>query len=106
MAIQGCGNFEINTESELQEFSSKQIEVVKLANGLGKLSHAYISYIKGTLERLGLKIWAPNLVQHEGDLYNSACRMISVTTFQQLVADGAYNNYSMDCSFVMKTGIQ
>ncbi|MBW0522690.1 hypothetical protein O181_062405 [Austropuccinia psidii MF-1] len=61
--------------------------------------------MEGSLARLGFSVWSSNLAQNHEDLYNIACRIFCVTTFQQLAVAGAYNNYSMHFSYIMKTGI-
>ncbi|MBW0504156.1 hypothetical protein O181_043871 [Austropuccinia psidii MF-1] len=89
---QDSSGVQLNSEADVQAFASKQLQPVQLGRGMKHISQSYIDYIQGTLTRLGFTKWSPNLAQNQDDLYNVACRIIAVTTFQQLVAGGAYNH--------------
>ncbi|MBW0556915.1 hypothetical protein O181_096630 [Austropuccinia psidii MF-1] len=104
-AIQEAGGAEMNSEADVLAFARKQLQPVELGRGMKNLSQSYIDYIQGTLGRLGFTRWSPNLVQNKDDLYNVACRITAITTFQQLVAAGAYNHLSMNFSYIMKTAL-
>ncbi|MBW0460606.1 hypothetical protein O181_000321 [Austropuccinia psidii MF-1] len=103
--IKDCGRIQLDTEDDVQAFAIKQLNPVQLGNGMKKLSQTYIDYIQGTLSHLGFTHWSPNLAQNQDELYNVACRIAAVTTFQQLVAGGAYNNFSMNFSYVTNAGL-
>ncbi|MBW0510554.1 hypothetical protein O181_050269 [Austropuccinia psidii MF-1] len=103
--VQDCGDVNLADEDDVQEFARQKLQPVKLARGLQKLSQTYIDYNQGVLGRLGFSRWAPNLAQNHDDLYNVACRIAAISTFQQLAAGGAYNNYNMNFSFITRTGL-
>ncbi|MBW0517349.1 hypothetical protein O181_057064, partial [Austropuccinia psidii MF-1] len=103
--IKDCGHIQLNTEDDVQAFSIKKLNPVQLGNGMKKLSQTYIDYIQGTLSHLGFTYWSPNLAQNQDELYNVSCCIAAVTTFQQLVAGVAYNNFSMNFSYVTNAGL-
>ncbi|KAG0143060.1 hypothetical protein CROQUDRAFT_49347, partial [Cronartium quercuum f. sp. fusiforme G11] len=63
----------------------------KIAKGLANLDETYILYVHGLLAKVGLRIWAPDLNVAPNTLYNSACHIVALKSFCELVASGAYN---------------
>ncbi|KAG0142862.1 hypothetical protein CROQUDRAFT_49646, partial [Cronartium quercuum f. sp. fusiforme G11] len=63
----------------------------KIAKGLANLDKTYILYVHGLLAKVGLRIWAPDLNAVPDTLYNSACRIVALKSFRELLASGAYN---------------
>ncbi|MBW0512290.1 hypothetical protein O181_052005 [Austropuccinia psidii MF-1] len=103
--VQDCGGVNLADEDDIQEFARQKLQPVKLARGLQKISQTYINYIQDVLGRLGFSRWAPNLAQNHDYLYNVSCWIAAISTFQQLSAGGAYNNYNMNFSFITRTGL-
>ncbi|MBW0590496.1 hypothetical protein O181_130211 [Austropuccinia psidii MF-1] len=96
-ALQNCTNSLIlETKEDVQAFAAKQLQPVKMANGVSKLGAAYESYIQGALVRLGFTNWSPNLSQKSDELYNVACCILAITTFQQIAAAGAFDNRNVN----------
>ncbi|MBW0460867.1 hypothetical protein O181_000582 [Austropuccinia psidii MF-1] len=105
-ALKNCTNvLMLENEDDVQAFAAKQLQPVKLARGVSKLGSSYESYIQGALVRLGFTIWSPNLAQKSDDLYNVACRILAITTFQQIAAAGAYNNHNINLTYIMQTSL-
>ncbi|MBW0545568.1 hypothetical protein O181_085283 [Austropuccinia psidii MF-1] len=104
-ALQDQSSLEINGEEDLHAFAKKQLQAVNLSRGLNKISKTYMDFMQGSLARLGFTIGSPNLAQNHDNLYNFACRIFCVTTFQQLAVAGAYNNYSINFPYIMKTAL-
>ncbi|MBW0464127.1 hypothetical protein O181_003842 [Austropuccinia psidii MF-1] len=105
-ALKNCTNvLMLENEDNVQAFAAKQLQPVKLARGVSKLGSSYESYIQGALVRLGFTIWSPNLAQKSDDLYNVACQILAITTFQQIAAAGAYNNHNVNLTYIMQTSL-
>ncbi|MBW0564561.1 hypothetical protein O181_104276, partial [Austropuccinia psidii MF-1] len=75
-ALQEQEGLSIDGEDGLHEFAKKQLQQVNLGQA-----------------------------QNNDDLYNVACRIVAVTMLKQLAVGGAYNKYSINFSFITKTGL-
>ncbi|MBW0549801.1 hypothetical protein O181_089516 [Austropuccinia psidii MF-1] len=104
-AIQEAGGAEMNSEADVLAFARKQLQPAELGLGMKNLGQSYIDYIQGPLRCLGFTRWSPNLLQNKDNLYNVAFQITAITTFQKLVAAGAYNHLSMNFSYIMKTAL-
>ncbi|MBW0534012.1 hypothetical protein O181_073727 [Austropuccinia psidii MF-1] len=105
-AVQDSCNIPLlENENDVRALAARQLKSVKLAQGISRIGASYQSYIQGALARLGFTIWSPNLAQDSEDLYNVACRILAITTFQQIAAAGAFNNQNVNLAFIMKTGL-
>ncbi|MBW0462826.1 hypothetical protein O181_002541 [Austropuccinia psidii MF-1] len=76
-------------EDAIITLAREKIQKRRLGRGIANLSKSYDAFIRGALERLGITIWCPNLSHNQDDLYNVACRIVAVTTFQQISVAGA-----------------
>ncbi|MBW0523890.1 hypothetical protein O181_063605 [Austropuccinia psidii MF-1] len=99
------GGLELNNEEDLQAYARQQLKTLDLGRGMQNLSQTYVDYVGGMLTRLGFRRWCPNLTRNQDDLYNVACRISAIVTFQQLAVGGAYNQYSMNFTYITKTGL-
>ncbi|MBW0461851.1 hypothetical protein O181_001566 [Austropuccinia psidii MF-1] len=64
-AIQDSCGVQINSEANVQFFSSEQLHPVQLGRGMKHLIQSYIDYIQGTLTRLLITKWSPNMPQNQ-----------------------------------------
>ncbi|MBW0570972.1 hypothetical protein O181_110687 [Austropuccinia psidii MF-1] len=102
-ALQHCTNaLMLETKEDVQAFSAKKLQPVKMAHGVSKLGAAYESYIQGALVRLGFTNWSPNLSHKSDELYNVACRILEIKTFQQIAAAGAFDNCNVNLSYIIQ----
>ncbi|MBW0568439.1 hypothetical protein O181_108154, partial [Austropuccinia psidii MF-1] len=54
----------------------------KIGKNIINMQEFYITYINAMLEKLGIRIWAPDLQEAPNYLYNEACRIVALITFQ------------------------
>ncbi|MBW0474339.1 hypothetical protein O181_014054 [Austropuccinia psidii MF-1] len=47
-------------------------------------------YIRALLSKPGICIWAPDLEDAPGSLYNESCQTVALITFRQVACSGAY----------------
>ncbi|KAG0140621.1 hypothetical protein CROQUDRAFT_689816, partial [Cronartium quercuum f. sp. fusiforme G11] len=57
------------------------------------------------LAKLRLRIWAPDLDAQLNSLYNKACQMKAIYTFQQAVANKVYTYMSVNLSYIKDLGL-
>ncbi|MBW0526538.1 hypothetical protein O181_066253 [Austropuccinia psidii MF-1] len=99
------GGLELESEDDLQKYAKAPLEPVTLGRGMKNLSQSYIDYVGGILTRIGFTHWHPNLTRNCDDLYNVSCRITAIVSFQKLVVGGAYNEYSMNFTYIKKAGL-
>ncbi|MBW0513729.1 hypothetical protein O181_053444 [Austropuccinia psidii MF-1] len=95
----------LDNKDDVQAFAAKQLQKVELPHCSSKLGAAYESYIQGALVRLGFTIWSPSLLQKSDELYNMACHILEITTFQQIEAAGEFENHNVNLTFIMQTSL-
>ncbi|MBW0518088.1 hypothetical protein O181_057803 [Austropuccinia psidii MF-1] len=95
----------LDNKDNVQDFAAKQIQKLQLPCHSSKLGAAYESYIQGSLVRLGFTIWSPNVLQKSNELYNVACCILAITTFQQTAASGAFESHNVNLTFLMQTSL-
>ncbi|MBW0542780.1 hypothetical protein O181_082495 [Austropuccinia psidii MF-1] len=99
------GGLELEREDDLQKYAKAQLEPATLGRGMKNLSQLYIDYVGGMPTRIGFTHWRPNLTPNCDDLYNVACQITAIVSFQKLVVGGAYNEYSMNFTYFTKAGL-
>ncbi|MBW0518634.1 hypothetical protein O181_058349 [Austropuccinia psidii MF-1] len=62
----------------------------KIGKYIVNLEDFYFHYIRELLSKLGIGIWAPDLEDAPGSLYNESCRTVALMTFRQVACSGAY----------------
>ncbi|PPQ80386.1 hypothetical protein CVT24_000611 [Panaeolus cyanescens] len=72
---------------------------------LSTISDPILKYIQTCLAKFGVICWCPNLRQSANSLYNSACRIIAIDTFKQVLVAHAYNGLQPNKTYVMKMDI-
>ncbi|MBW0586867.1 hypothetical protein O181_126582, partial [Austropuccinia psidii MF-1] len=92
-------------EDAILTLAHEKIQKCRLGRGIANLSKSYVAFIHGALARLGIKIWCPNLSQNRDNLYNVACRIVAVTTFQQISVAGAYDYMSLNHLYLMQSSL-
>ncbi|MBW0529874.1 hypothetical protein O181_069589 [Austropuccinia psidii MF-1] len=95
----------LENEANVQALAERQLQTVKLARGVSRIGVSYQSYIQGALACLGFSRCSPNLAQNSKDLYNVACQILAITTFQQVAAAGSFDNQNVNLSFIMQMGL-
>ncbi|MBW0464712.1 hypothetical protein O181_004427 [Austropuccinia psidii MF-1] len=105
-ALKRCTNaVMLDSEEDVQDFAAKKLQQAKVACGVSKLGAAYESYIQGSLVCLGFTEWSTNLSQKSDDLYNVACCILAITNFQQIAAEGEFDNCNVNLSYIMQTSL-
>ncbi|MBW0589701.1 hypothetical protein O181_129416 [Austropuccinia psidii MF-1] len=92
-------------EDAILTLACEKIQKRRLGRGIANLSESYVAFIRGALARLGITIWCPNLSQNRDDLYNVACQIVAVTTFQQISVAGAYDYMSLNHLYLMQSSL-
>ncbi|MBW0529205.1 hypothetical protein O181_068920 [Austropuccinia psidii MF-1] len=64
----------------------------------------YITYVHEILAKLGIHIWAPDLQEAHNSLYNEACRIVALMTFQQIACSGAYQYMCENSAYCSELG--
>ena len=64
-----------------------------------------ILYIKALLAKLGIRRWAPALNEPIDTLYNEACQISVIQTFQQVAVAGAYKYMNINLCFLNNIGL-
>lgn len=78
----------------------------RIITNYGKIDENVLEYIKGCIARFGLSSWCPDLRQNPKSLYNSACRIIAIDTFQQALVAGAYSRaFTINTRYATNTEI-
>ncbi|MBW0503211.1 hypothetical protein O181_042926 [Austropuccinia psidii MF-1] len=72
----------------------------KIGKHIINLEDFYFHYICSLLSRLGICVWAPELEEAPGFLYNEACCTVTLTTFCQLACSGAYQYMCANISYL------
>ncbi|MBW0522110.1 hypothetical protein O181_061825 [Austropuccinia psidii MF-1] len=65
----------------------------------------YITYVHAMLAKLGIRIWAPDLEEAPGSLYNEACRIVALMTFRQIACSGAYQYMRANLTYCSDLGL-
>ncbi|KAA1111270.1 hypothetical protein PGTUg99_002766 [Puccinia graminis f. sp. tritici] len=62
------------------------------------IGEMHLLYIHGYLAKLGIQCWGPDLEEGPESLFNSACRIAALKTFQQVAGAGSYDfmNFNHD----------
>ena len=63
----------------------------KVGNSLVHIDDGHISYIHAYLAKAGIRCWGPNLDEGPESLFNAACRISALISFQQIAISGGYN---------------
>ncbi|MBW0544683.1 hypothetical protein O181_084398 [Austropuccinia psidii MF-1] len=90
----------IISEKEVQTLRDARAGQKKNGKHIIYLEDFYFHYICSLLSRIGIRIWAPNLEEAPGFLYNKACRTIALMTFRQLACSGAYQYMRANLSYL------
>lgn len=56
----------------------------KLARGMGHIQEIHILIVHGMLARVGMRVWAPDLLAPIDSPWNSACQVTALETFREL----------------------
>ncbi|EFP79891.1 uncharacterized protein PGTG_05116 [Puccinia graminis f. sp. tritici CRL 75-36-700-3] len=89
-AATGSSRHELINTSEVQILKDARTGRIRIGNSYLNVGDNFIRYAKGLMARLGFRVWRPNLDEDSNSLYNSACRIAAVTTFQELAGAKAY----------------
>ncbi|MBW0465279.1 hypothetical protein O181_004994 [Austropuccinia psidii MF-1] len=71
-------------EKEVQALHDARAGRKKIGKHIVNLEYFYFFYIFSLLSRLGICVWAPNLEEAPGFLYNEACHTVALMTFSSL----------------------
>ncbi|MBW0470531.1 hypothetical protein O181_010246 [Austropuccinia psidii MF-1] len=104
-AVQDSSSLKLVNNQDVITLAKDKLRKRNLARGISHLSDSYISYICGTLSLLGITVWSPNLAQTSDNLYNVACRIAALVTFQQVTVGGAYNYMSINPKYIMEMSL-
>ncbi|EFP90246.2 uncharacterized protein PGTG_16524 [Puccinia graminis f. sp. tritici CRL 75-36-700-3] len=77
---------------------------IRIGNSYLHVGDNFIRYAKGLMARFGFRKWCPNLEEDCDSLYNAACRIAAVTTFQELAGAKAYAYLNIDREAVQNMG--
>ncbi|MBW0509718.1 hypothetical protein O181_049433 [Austropuccinia psidii MF-1] len=80
----------IITEKEVQTLCDACAGCKKVGKHIVYLENFYFLYIRSLLSKLSIHVWAPDLEEEPGFLYNESCRTVAIMTFRQLACSGAY----------------
>ncbi|MBW0575178.1 hypothetical protein O181_114893 [Austropuccinia psidii MF-1] len=78
------------TKKEVQTLRDACAGHKKVGKHIVYLENFYFLYICSLLSKLGIRVWAPDLEEAPGFLYNAACRTVAIMNFRQLACSGAY----------------
>ncbi|MBW0544350.1 hypothetical protein O181_084065 [Austropuccinia psidii MF-1] len=92
-------------EDDVADFVVEKAASLRLGSGIGDFSESLVLYIRGTLARLGITIWSPNIAQNCNNLYSSACRISAITTFQQVASAGSYDYMAMNHIYILDSAL-
>ncbi|MBW0560728.1 hypothetical protein O181_100443 [Austropuccinia psidii MF-1] len=87
-------------EKEVQTLRDARAGCKKTGKHILNLEDFYFHYIFSLLSRLGICVWAPNLEEAPGFLYNEACRTVALMTLFQLSCSGAYQYMHANISYL------
>ncbi|MBW0483425.1 hypothetical protein O181_023140 [Austropuccinia psidii MF-1] len=87
-------------EKEVQTLRDARAGRKKIGKHIVNLEDFYFHYIRSLLSRLGIRVWAPDLEEAPGFLYNEACRTVALMTFRQLACSGAYRYMRANISYL------
>lgn len=103
--IYGSGSTKLVAKNEIQILRDAKQGNMKIGKGMVHITEFFLEYMWGTLAKLGLRIWAPDLDAQLDSLYNEACRMSAIYTFRQAVANKVYAYMSVNPSYVKDIGL-
>ncbi|KAA1127309.1 hypothetical protein PGTUg99_034577 [Puccinia graminis f. sp. tritici] len=95
----------IINSSEVQCFKNVQGGRMKLGKSIIHIPDNQVRYARGLLTRLGLRVWCPNLEEDATSLYNAACRIAAITTFQEMAVSHAYDYLNINPKMVTATDL-
>ncbi|MBW0520932.1 hypothetical protein O181_060647 [Austropuccinia psidii MF-1] len=78
------------TKKEVQTLRDACAGCKKVGKHIVYLENFHFLYIRSLLSKLGICVWAPDLQEAPGFLYNEACCTVAIMTFRQLACSGAY----------------
>jgi hypothetical protein len=62
----------------------------KLGRGMANIDKMHVLYVHALFAKIGIHAWGPNLEESHDSLFNLACCITALNTFQQLASSGAY----------------
>ncbi|MBW0537868.1 hypothetical protein O181_077583 [Austropuccinia psidii MF-1] len=77
-------------EAQFQNLHAACSRKRKVGKNIINMQDFYITYVHATLAKLGICIWAPNQEEAPDSLYNGACHIVALMTFQQIACSAAY----------------
>ncbi|KAA1115239.1 hypothetical protein PGT21_033987 [Puccinia graminis f. sp. tritici] len=86
----GSSGRELIDINQFQILKDARAGRIRIGNSYLNVGDNFIRYAKGLMARLGFRKWWPNLEEDCDLLYNTACRIAAVTTFQELAGAKAY----------------
>ena len=72
-------------------------------NAIEYLEDDLLDYMQTYCARYGLRMWAPDLTESAYSIYNSACRLIAISTFKHALALDSYSFTGIDCTVAANT---
>jgi hypothetical protein len=89
----------------MQTLNNSQACRIKVGNNFIHIDEFHIHYTHGYLAKLGIQCWGPNLEEGPESLFNSACRIATLNTFQQMAIGGGYDFMSYNHKYNDETGL-
>ncbi|KAA1089215.1 hypothetical protein PGT21_010489 [Puccinia graminis f. sp. tritici] len=90
--------------NQVQVLKDARAGRIQIGNSYLHVGDNFIRYAKGLMARLGFRKWCPNLEEDCDLLYNAACRIAAVTTFQELAGAKAYAYLNINREAVQNMG--
>ncbi|MBW0475916.1 hypothetical protein O181_015631 [Austropuccinia psidii MF-1] len=91
--------------NEVQCFKDARAGRIRFGRSVIHLGDNFVRYAQGLMNRLGLRIWCPNLEEDPSSLYNAAHRIAALTTFQELASTSAYTYLNIDPKMAMNMNL-
>jgi hypothetical protein len=100
----GSSGRELIDINQVQILKDARAGRIRIGNSYLNVGDNFIRYAKGLMARLGFRKWRPNLEEDCDSLYNAACRIAAVTTFQELAGAKAYTYLNINREAVQNMG--
>ncbi|KAA1108766.1 hypothetical protein PGT21_024836 [Puccinia graminis f. sp. tritici] len=100
----GSSGRELIDINQVQILKDAHAGRIRIGNSYLNVGDNFIRYAKGLMARLGFRKWRPNLEEDCNSLYNTACRIAAVTTFQELAGAKAYAYLNINPEAVQNMG--
>ncbi|KAA1135874.1 hypothetical protein PGTUg99_030999 [Puccinia graminis f. sp. tritici] len=100
----GSSGRELIDINQVQILKDARAGRIRIGNSYLNVGDNFIRYAKGLMARLGFRKWRPNLEEDCDSLYNAACRIAAVTTFQELAGAKAYAYLNINPEAVQNMG--